>query len=107
MPDIWTRHPEIVRDLVKEAGFTCGVEGRFLPGRDREWTCIFDGPNMRGDLYIHHVDRLRSEVYPADGPIAHASAFADAGVWGAPAVALLLGVLIGRWRSVRAKHSDP
>jgi hypothetical protein len=28
MPDIWTHHPEIVRDLLREAGFTCGVEPR-------------------------------------------------------------------------------
>jgi hypothetical protein len=35
MPDVWTRHPDLVRDLLKEAGFTCGVEPRFLKGRDR------------------------------------------------------------------------
>jgi len=28
MPDIWTKHPEIVRELLKEAGYTCGVQGR-------------------------------------------------------------------------------
>ena len=43
MPDVWTNHPEIVRDLLKEAGFRCGVEGRFLKGRDPAWTCAFDG----------------------------------------------------------------
>ena len=30
MPDIWTHHPEIVRDLLREAGFTCGVDPRIL-----------------------------------------------------------------------------
>jgi hypothetical protein len=39
MPDVWTNHPEIVRDLLKEAGFRYGVEGRFLKGRDPAWTC--------------------------------------------------------------------
>ena len=101
MPDIWTKHPEIVRDLVKEAGFSCGVEGRFLPGRDPDWTCIFDGPNIRGDLYIHHVDRLRSDIYPGELPAAHASAFGDPGVWAVTACALVLGVLIGRRRTTR------
>ena len=30
LPDIWTEEPEIVRDLLREAGFTCGVEPRVL-----------------------------------------------------------------------------
>ena len=105
MPDVWTRHPDIVRDLVKEAGFTCGVEGRFLPGRDREWTCIFDGPNMRGDLYIHHVDRLRTGLDPGDIPATHASTLGDlSGGWGLPAIALLVGVMIGHWRRSHASR---
>ena len=66
MPDVWTNHPEIVRDLLKEAGFRCGVEGRFLKGRDPAWTCAFDGKAIYGDLYIHHADALRSER-PLDG----------------------------------------
>jgi hypothetical protein len=56
MPDIWTEHPEIVRDLLREAGFTCGVEPRVLTGRDPEWTCILDGSSIAGDIYIHHLD---------------------------------------------------
>lgn len=58
MPDIWTKHPEIVRDLLKEGGFKCGVEPRILKGRDADWTCIVDGKTMWGDLYIHHVDEI-------------------------------------------------
>jgi hypothetical protein len=53
MPDIWTHHPEIVRDLLREAGFTCGVEPRILKGRDPDWTCIVDGNKIAGDIYIH------------------------------------------------------
>jgi hypothetical protein len=64
MPDVWTKHPDIVRDLLKEAGFTCGTQGRFLKGRDPAWTCIYDGKNMKGDLYVHHVDRLRADASP-------------------------------------------
>ena len=48
MPDVWTNHPEIVRDLLKEAAFRCGVEGRFLKGRDPAWICAFDGKAMYG-----------------------------------------------------------
>ena len=55
MPDIWTHHPEIVRDLLREAGFTCGVEPRILKGRDPDWTCIVDGQRIGGDIYIHQA----------------------------------------------------
>jgi hypothetical protein len=43
LPDVWPDHPEIVRDLLREAGFSCGVEPRILQGRDPDWTCIIDG----------------------------------------------------------------
>jgi hypothetical protein len=56
MPDIWTHHPEIVRDLLREGGFTCGVEPRILKGRDPDWTCIVDGKRIAGDIYIHQAD---------------------------------------------------
>jgi len=56
MPDIWTHHPEIVRDLLREAGFTCGVEPRILKGRDPDWTCIVDGKRITGDIYVHQAD---------------------------------------------------
>ncbi len=58
MPDIWTEHPEIVRDLLQEAGFTCGVEPRILEGRDPDWTCIIDGQRIGGDIYIHQADTI-------------------------------------------------
>jgi hypothetical protein len=58
VPDIWTEHPDIVRDLLQEAGFTCGVEPRILEGRDPEWTCIVDGPRIGGDIYIHQADTI-------------------------------------------------
>src|SRR5438876_6159252 len=60
MPDIWTHHPEIVRDLLREAGFTCGVEPRILKGRDPDWTCIVDGNKIAGDIYIHQADTTLS-----------------------------------------------
>ena len=96
MPDVWTNHPDIVRDLLKEAGFGCGVEGRFLKGRDPAWTCAFDGRSMYGDLYIHHADRLRSER-PLDAAPEKPKAALDAiGDWSIPAFALLLGVMGAR-----------
>lgn len=58
LPDIWTDHPEIVRDLLREAGFGCGVEPRILKGRDPDWTCIIDGPHIGGDIYIHQADTI-------------------------------------------------
>jgi len=56
MPDVWTEHREIVRSLLREAGFTCGSEPRILKGRDPEWTCIVDGNTISGDIYIHSAD---------------------------------------------------
>jgi hypothetical protein len=87
MPDIWTRHPEIVRDLLKEAGFTCGAEARFLKPRDPAWTCIYDGKTMKGDLYIHHASTLRAE----------------SGDWTAPILALAAAAVVTRvrWRRTR------
>jgi hypothetical protein len=58
LPDIWTEHPEIVRDLLREAGFTCGVEPRILKGRDPDWTCIIDGKHIGGDVYVHQADTI-------------------------------------------------
>jgi hypothetical protein len=69
MPDIWTKHPDIVRDLLKEAGFTCGTQARFLKPRDPAWTCIYDGKTMKGDLYIHPASELRSESGDWTGPL--------------------------------------
>jgi hypothetical protein len=58
LPDVWTEYPEIVRDLLSEAGFTCGVAPRVLKGRDPDWTCIIDGQRIGGDIYIHRADTV-------------------------------------------------
>jgi hypothetical protein len=58
LPDVWTEHPEVVRDLLREAGFTCGVHPRILQGRDPDWTCIIDGKNIGGDIYIHQSETI-------------------------------------------------
>jgi hypothetical protein len=60
MPDIWTHHPELARDLLREAGFTCGVQPRILKGRDPDWTCAVDGKTVAGDIYIHQADTILS-----------------------------------------------
>jgi hypothetical protein len=86
MPDIWTKHPDIVRDLLREAGFNCGAEPRFLKPRDPAWTCTFDGPRMKGDLYIHPAGELRSEA-------------AD---WAGPALALAVAAIVSRVRRRRS-----
>ncbi len=103
MPDVWTKHPDIVRGLLKEAGFKCGVEGRFLKGRDPAWTCTFDGKTMYGDLYIHHVDQLRSERPLDKAPAPPKATLGDIGDWSIPAFALLLGAAVARWWQGRAK----
>ena len=65
MPDVWTHHPQIVRDLLREAGFTCGVEPRILKGRAPEWTCIVDGKRIAGDIYVHQADTMLSAGFAA------------------------------------------
>ena len=100
MPDVWTKHPEIVRDLLKEAGFKCGVEGRFLKGRDPAWTCLYDGKTMKGDLYIHHADRMRSELR-ADDTLAASPGWPRGEAIGSSAVlgfTLVVAALTLRWR---------
>lgn len=61
MPDIWTKHPEIVRDLLKAGGLRCGVEPRIVKDKDPSMTCAVDGENLWGDIYINHVKELTSE----------------------------------------------
>jgi hypothetical protein len=58
MPDIWTKHPDIVKALLEEGGFQCGVEPRVLKPRDPNWTCIINGEKISGDLYIHPVSEM-------------------------------------------------
>ena len=67
MPDLWTKHPEIVRDLLQEGGFKCGVEPRILEGRDPDWTCVVDGKKLWGDLYIHPAEEIVKISGPAGG----------------------------------------
>lgn len=101
MPDVWTKHPDIVRDLLKEGGFKCGVAPRVLKGRDPAWTCIIDGKRISGDIYIHHVDKLKSETEIQDQRFASVTGMGETGDWTLPALALLLGIVAIRWLSTR------
>jgi len=62
MPDIWTKHPEVVRDILAKAGFKCGVEPTILPAREagierkKEWTCRFEWRGGYAEFYIHKKD---------------------------------------------------
>lgn len=55
MPDIWTKYPEIVRRILEEAGFKCGVEPRIL-ARNASETCQFVKENFLGEIYIHKIN---------------------------------------------------
>lgn len=100
MPDVWTKHPEIVRDLLKEGGFTCGVAPRVLKGRDPAWTCIIDGKRISGDIYIHHVDTLRSGLEIQDTPVTVHAGMGAVGDWTLPAIVLLAAIIVGQWLAV-------
>lgn len=103
MPDVWTRHPDIVRDLLKEGGFTCGVAPRVLKGRDPAWTCVIDGKRISGDIYIHHVDKLRSELGPPSTPVVVGAATGGGGDWLLPGIVLLLAAVVIRRLSMRRR----
>lgn len=107
MPDVWTKHPDIVRDLLKEAGFKCGVEGRFLKGRDPAWTCIYDGKAMKGDLYIHHADKLRSELPLMDDSFAASVFPLTPEAIGTSAAVLLFGLIAGLTVQRRRRRRFP
>lgn len=101
MPDVWTKHPDIVRDLLKEGGFKCGVAPRVLKGRDPAWTCIIDGKRISGDIYIHHVDTLKSGIEIQERQFASVMGMGEVGDWMLPAIALLVGIVVTRWLSTR------
>lgn len=104
MPDVWTKHPDIVRDLLKEGGFKCGVAPRVLKDRDPAWTCIIDGKKLSGDLYIHHVATLKSELGPPDAPASMLAGIGGPGDWTGPTIALLLAVVVARSLSRTELH---
>ena len=101
MPDIWTKHPEIVRDLLGEGGFKCGAEPRILKGRDPNWTCIVDGKRMWGDLYIHHADemlKVAAKVETPPGP-------GVPGGWEFVVLGALLAIIFGQaWAISRLRR---
>ena len=57
-PDIWTKHPEIVREVLQKAGFKCGVKPTILPEKGKdierkpEWTCRFEWTGGYAEFYI-------------------------------------------------------
>ncbi len=102
MPDIWTKYPEIVRDLLKEGGFQCGVEPRILQGRDPKWTCIVDGKNMWGDLYIHPVSEILKVPPQAEKPQGSSAL----GSWEFVLLGVLVVIVAGQAWTIRRLKRD-
>lgn len=55
MPDIWTKHPEIIRRVLEEAGFQCGVTPKILTTRKPQETCRFEKEGLVAEFYVHPV----------------------------------------------------
>lgn len=61
MPDIWTKHPDIVLDILQKAGFECGVNPTILPQKENgierspRNTCRFVYPGGYAEFYIHKI----------------------------------------------------
>jgi len=60
MPDIYTHRPDIVKQILEEAGFRCGIQPRILP-RLPEETCTFQGKNLYGEIYVHSVETFAQD----------------------------------------------
>lgn len=58
MPDVWTTNPPKLRNMLQEAGVSCGHPSRVLHPRDPEWTCRVDSDGVLRDLYIHDFREL-------------------------------------------------
>ena len=97
MPDIWTKHPEIVRDLLQVGSFKCGVEPRVLKGRDANWTCIVDGKAMSGDLYVHHVEEILKGPTAVERP----QGMDSIGGWEFIVLGVLLAIILGQSWAIR------
>lgn len=58
-PDIWTKNPEIVLDVLQKAGFECGVRPTILAEKEKgierrpENTCRFTWKDGYAEFYIH------------------------------------------------------
>jgi hypothetical protein len=93
VPDIRTHNPELVRDLLEQAGFRCGVQPRVLEGRDPAWTCAVDGRDMSGDLYIHDAGSTGLQL-------------SEVLVWGGLAL-LAVVVVLEAWAILRLRRAPP
>lgn len=60
-PDIWTKHPDIILDVLQKAGFKCGVRSTILPEKEKgikrkpENTCRFEWEDGYAELYVHKI----------------------------------------------------
>jgi hypothetical protein len=104
MPDIWTKHPEIVRDLLKAGGLKCGVEPRIVKDKDPSMTCVVDGENLWGDIYINHVKELTAEPARPE-PLPSRPSGVGWEIFGAVTGVLLVLVGIQAWTIRRLKRA--
>ena len=104
MPDIWTKHPDIVRDLLQAGSFKCGVEPRILKGRDANWTCIVDGKTISGDIYVHRVE----EILKGSSGVERPGGIGTFGGWEFIVLGVLFAVVIGQaWTIRKLRRQGP
>ncbi len=59
MPEIWTKHPDLVKRILEEAGFRCNIEEkRILVNCATERFCAFESSKIYGEICIHDFPRF-------------------------------------------------
>jgi hypothetical protein len=95
MPDIYTPRPDIVTQVLKDAGFEAQVEATIIKERPREITYRFRGDGYYAEFYVHDIREL--------GPAAQLATkspvdFASPGIGFVIGAALVALVLLRRLR---------
>jgi len=60
MPDIFTSRPDIVKKVLKDAGFESQVQPTIIKERPAEITFRFNGKGYYAELYIHDMAEVQS-----------------------------------------------
>lgn len=112
MPEVLTKHPDVVKQVLESAGARCGIGApqQILKKCPREQFCALPG----GEVCVYGVDGLsqmtqlsRTEVCQARGEAPPAGgarlAGGDLGAAAGLSAALVVAIVLGRGRSMRER----
>ena len=64
MPDIYTPRPDLVKQVLKDAGFECQVQPTIIKDRPAENTFRFHGKGYYAELYVHDLGEVPGHALP-------------------------------------------